>query len=316
MRAADDPFVSFAAVSPRSARRSDLGLVVWQDPEAVECGCQERVSDALVDPRAGHDKAVAEDVRAHYATDVNLRKRQRLWLESRQEPAMPLYRWVLDLVGLLADDGRSVVEIGCGNGPYLELVTGAVGVDLSLGMLRTARARAPRSSLVNADAQRLPFASAAFDVVLAPHMLYHVPDRTAAAHELRRILDNGGVCVAVTNSKQSQSQLREMIGDAIGNGWQWPNAGDAAFSLENGAEQLAVAFSSVEAVPAPRSATFVTDADLLADYVESLRDVYEADVPWISWDAVVAECRRRCASVIEREGAFRIDGAAGVFVCR
>jgi ubiquinone/menaquinone biosynthesis C-methylase UbiE len=33
--------------------------------------------------------------------------------------------------------------------------------------------------LVNADATRLPFGDAAFDVVLAPHMLYHVPDRTA-----------------------------------------------------------------------------------------------------------------------------------------
>ena len=257
-----------------------------------------------------------EDVRAHYATDVNLRKRQRLWLESRQEPATPLYRWVLSLVGLPADDGRSVVEVGCGNGRYLELVSGAVGVDLSLGMLSTARAWAPRSPLVNADAQHLPLASAAFDVVLAPHMLYHVPDRTAAAYELRRILRDGGVCVAVTNSKQTQSQLREMIGDAIGNEWRWPNAMGAAFSLENGAEQLAVAFSSVEVVPAPRSATFVTDADLLADYVDSIRDAYEADVSWTTWDAVVAECRRRCADAIEREGAFRIDGAAGAFVCR
>ena len=91
---------------------------------------------------------------------------------------------------------------------------------------------------------------------------------------------------------------------------------DAAFSLENGAEQLAVAFSSVEAVPARRSATFVTGADLLADYVDSIRDAYEADVPWMSWDAVVEECRRRCADAIERDGAFRIDGAAGAFVCR
>lgn len=262
-----------------------------------------------------HDEVMRGDIRDHYATEVNLRKRQRLWLESRQEPATPLYSWVLGLVGLPADDGRTVAEIGCGNGPYLELLNGAVGVDLSLGILGTARARAPQSPLVNADAQKLPFASGSFDVVLAPHMLYHVPDRTAAARELRRILRDGGECVAVTNSNQTQRQLRDLIADAIGNGWNWPNSMDAAFSLENGAEQLSVAFASVRVVPAPPSATFVTDADLLADYVDSIRDAYEDDVPWTSWDAVVAECRRRCSDAIERDGAFRIDGATGAFIC-
>jgi len=34
--------------------------------------------------------------------------------------------------------------------------------------------------------------------VLAVHMLYHVPDREAAARELRRVLAPEGVCVAVT----------------------------------------------------------------------------------------------------------------------
>ena len=267
------------------------------------------------DGRRRQNTTVPGDVRAHYATDVNLRKRQRLWLESRHEAATPLYEWVLGLVGLPADDGRAVVEVGCGNGPYLELVTGAIGVDVSVGMLRTARGRAPRSPLVNADVQRLPFAARSFDVVLASHMLYHVADRDAAAHEMRRVLRHGGVCVAVTNGEQTQRQLKDLIADAIGNGWQWPIAVEKGFSLENGAEQLAGPFSSVEAVPRC-SATFVTDANLLADYVDSIRDAYEADVPWISWDAVVKECRRRCADVIERDGAFRLDGAVGAFVCR
>ena len=39
----------------------------------------------------------------------------------------------------------------------------------------------------------------AFDVVLAAHMLNHVPDRVAASIELRRVLRAGGIGVVVTD---------------------------------------------------------------------------------------------------------------------
>jgi len=48
-------------------------------------------------------------------------------------------------------------------------------------MLRTAACPA----LLNADVVALPVRDGAFDVVLAVHMLYHVPDREAALHALR-----------------------------------------------------------------------------------------------------------------------------------
>lgn len=48
------------------------------------------------------------------------------------------------------------------------------------------------TKLVNADVVDLPFISRAFDVVLAPHMLYHVTDRRAAASEIRRVPQPGG----------------------------------------------------------------------------------------------------------------------------
>jgi ubiquinone/menaquinone biosynthesis C-methylase UbiE len=39
---------------------------------------------------------------------------------------------------------------------------------------------------VLADVQALTFSRRCFDLVLAPHMLYHVPDIGAAAREIRR----------------------------------------------------------------------------------------------------------------------------------
>ena len=251
----------------------------------------------------GHDPSVTQ-----YATDANLAARQRLWNESHREPAFDLFEWVLSLVPAR---GRTV-EVGCGNGSYLARRPGAVGVDLSMGMLASVTSANP---LVNADAQCLPFTDGAFDVVLAPHMLYHVPDRRAAAHELRRITRRGGVCVAVTNGGNARHQLKSLVESVVGNGWRWARDPEAEFKLENGAEQLAVAFESVERLDAPTVTTYVTDPDLLAAYVGSIADAYEASAG-VPWSTVVDACRARATDVIERDGAFVITGAVGAFVCR
>ena len=67
--------------------------------------------------------------------------------------------------------------------------------DLSAGMVDAATAAVaplPNIELADArtcDAQELPFDDGAFDVVVANHMLYHVPDPTRAAAEFARVLD-------------------------------------------------------------------------------------------------------------------------------
>lgn len=220
---------------------------------------------------------------------------------------------MLDLAGVRS--GERVLEVGCGNGEYLARID-SVGLDLSLGMLASARQR-NAGPLVCADAERIPFADRSFDVLLAPHMLYHVADRTAAVHELRRVLVDGGTCVAVTNGEANHRELVDLLEDVVGNGWRWRRPSDTEFSLENGAAQLRAGFRSVERVDCPAGSVLVTDVDALGDYLHSVADSYEREVePWTSWGAVVAECRRRVADVVEAEGGFRISGSVGAFVCR
>lgn len=67
-----------------------------------------------------------------------------------------------------------------------------VGLDLSLGMLRLARQRAA-GRLVQGDATRLPIATATLDGVWSLHALLHVPDLSAALHEVARALRPGGL---------------------------------------------------------------------------------------------------------------------------
>jgi SAM-dependent methyltransferase len=250
---------------------------------------------------------------SQYETDGNLAARQRLWQNSPRRPAFSLHSWVLGLARLAG--GESVLEVGCGNGAYLELVP-AVGLDSSMGMLNAARARA-QGPFVAGEATTLPFRDHSFDVVLAAHMLYHVADRALAGLELRRVLAPSGTCIAVTNGEQNQAELVELLEDVVGHGWKWRRPSDRAFSLENGAAQLAVAFDTIQRVDCPRGLVEVTDPQALADYLHSVADHYQAEISnWTSWDAVVRECTRRVAAQINDEGYFPISTSIGAFICQ
>ena len=233
------------------------------------------------------------------------------------EPDIQLVPWVLDLAGLTGEE--AVLDVGCGNGAYLTALVerghrGPVsGADASPGMLRAVTTPVP---LVNGDVQALPFAPAAFDVVLAPHMLYHVPDRRAAAAELRRVLRSGGRCLAVTNGTGNLAELQDVVESAAGGVWRWERPAETLFSLENGGDQLATAFAVVERVDLPSRRVVVDDAGTVAAYLESVRDHYEDQLPPGRWDAVIAEARAWAAEAITREGELRLSTAMGAFVCR
>jgi SAM-dependent methyltransferase len=113
---------------------------------------------------------------------------------------------------LLGDlDGRDVLEIGCGAAQCSRWVAGrggrAVGVDLSEGMLASARALsarpgAPRTAgLLQADARRLPFADASFDIAFSAFgAVPFVGDPELIMSEAARVLRPGGRWVfAVTH---------------------------------------------------------------------------------------------------------------------
>ncbi len=190
-----------------------------------------------------------------------------------------------------------------------------MGADLSIGMLRVASADVPR---INADARRLPVRDAAFDVVLAPHMLYHVPNRDQAATELGRVLARDGTCVIVTNGVDHLRAVRNLVEEAATpeGSWEMRNPSTHAFSLENGAEQLQHAFASIELIrPQFVAPAVVRDPEVVADYVASVADHYEHEIER-PWAAVVDDVRAAVREIIEIDGALTVSGHAGAFVCK
>lgn len=97
----------------------------------------------------------------------------------------------------------AVLEIACGTGALtrplrarLDSSVDLVATDLSPAMLEYARTRSagtPGLSWQQADAQRLPFADAAFAGVACGFGFMFAPDRLAALKEAHRVLATGGL---------------------------------------------------------------------------------------------------------------------------
>lgn len=91
-----------------------------------------------------------------------------------------------------------LLDIGCGTGLFLERRAGdceSMGVDLSPQALGYARGRRlPR--LTRADAARLPFPDASFDVLTAFDLIEHVRDDQGLVDEIWRVLRPGGFLLA------------------------------------------------------------------------------------------------------------------------
>lgn len=111
----------------------------------------------------------------------------------------------------------TVLDDGCGNGVFLDHLEGRnfpidryVGVDISRGMLGHARRRLgdrPSAAVLRADATRLPFADATFDVVYARGLLHHLNDPGAGAREAARVLKPGGSLVTLDPNRSLVSDI-------------------------------------------------------------------------------------------------------------
>jgi len=97
----------------------------------------------------------------------------------------------------------SLLEVGCGSGYYSEvfdnLLAGKLrysGIDYSDAMIARARARYPSTAFEVADATRMPYPDAAFDIVFNGVSLMHIIDYASAISEAARVA--GHSCILHT----------------------------------------------------------------------------------------------------------------------
>jgi len=114
--------------------------------------------------------------------------------------------WVELLLSLIAGRGRRVADLGCGTGTLSVLLAEegghrVTGVDISPEMIRRAREKArhtiPEPVFVVADAAAPPLDAGGFDVILARHVLWAMPDPAAALANWIDLLTPTGVLILI-----------------------------------------------------------------------------------------------------------------------
>jgi demethylmenaquinone methyltransferase / 2-methoxy-6-polyprenyl-1,4-benzoquinol methylase len=119
-------------------------------------------------------------------------------------------RWKQRLVKL-AGQPHDVLDLCCGTGDIAQRFTGrVVGADFTAGMLRIAAARKTHVRWVCADALRLPFPDASFDIVSVGYGLRNLADLDAGLREIRRVLRPRGQLLSLDFGKPENDLWRAL----------------------------------------------------------------------------------------------------------
>jgi Methylase involved in ubiquinone/menaquinone biosynthesis len=147
-----------------------------------------------------------------YLSKVYDRVNPFIWTDAMRTEA-------LDLLDLDRDD--RVLDVGCGTGfateGLLDRVETVHGLDQSSHQMQKAFEKFGRHGRVRfcrGDAERLPFADDAFDVVWSSGSIEYWPNPVDALEELRRVTRPGGQ-VLVVGPNNPRTSVMKRVADAI-----------------------------------------------------------------------------------------------------
>jgi SAM-dependent methyltransferase len=211
-----------------------------------------------------------------YKDSSNLDARIRIHIEFSTNK-YGWFRWVFDQYEI-APQAR-ILELGCGPGDLWLDNSDRIPEgweialsDFSPGMLEKAQEKLASLShpfrFEVIDAQSIPYETDHFDVVIANHFLYHVPDRPKAIAEIRRVLKPGGPLYTTTIGMGHMKELPDLVERFDPENGDFMRNTEIPFTLEDGTDQLRAQFSEVE-TRRYEDELRVTDVDALVDYAFS-----------------------------------------------
>ena len=256
-----------------------------------------------------------ENVKQQYRDDKNLSTRINLHAKHGTNK-QSFSDWLFGLYGFF--DNCHILELGCGNGAQWEAKIDGLPdgcrvflSDFTEGMVNAVREKYrtyPNFEFKQIDIQEIPFPDETFDIAIANHMLYHIPDLNKALSEVKRILKPNGTFYASTFSENSlHSYLRDVIKqinpktNAFTQSW--------SFTMQNGFETLSSHFDNITRLDY-ESPLAITDTQDLMDWIKSTMSINHC-----------SESELHCLyeyfeEIRKRDGVIHIPNASGVFVSK
>ena len=222
--------------------------------------------------------------------------------------------WIFDTYEKLPSPAK-VLELGVGSAfiwtQYPDRILDDWEItlsDFSEGMLTAARKNTSSLSHIfsfqEIDAQSIPFGDETFDIVIANHMLYHVPDRPKALAEIRRVLKEDGILIAATNGDEHLAEINKWLKAANPDPDFTPPKNP--FTFDNGLAQLEPYFSSIEIIRYKDSLR-VTDVGLMMKYINSVIKI--RGVP----SSVLGQIEEELENLLATKGEIFIQKDPGIF---
>jgi SAM-dependent methyltransferase len=268
----------------------------------------------------GQDPEILRD--QAYADDTHLDVRRRTHQLYTLNP-VDFGRWTLERLAWRGDE--RVLDVGCGPG---DLLCGMarrhrawdmlVGLDFSPGMVSKAAglSNGLQIRFSVGDIQAMPWPDHSFDVVMARHMLYHVPDIEGAITECCRVLRPGGRFLATTNSAHTMPEQRAIRARAASRfpAMTTPEMITDRFGLEDAAAYLQPHLERVKTCTMPGVLRFPR-AQPFVDYFASSRAmVMRPDHTDVEWQAVLDFVQAEVETAIDRQGYFDVTKISGAVV--
>lgn len=228
------------------------------------------------------------------------------------------FQWLYGLMEPL--DGKSILELGCGNGELWranrEKIPADADIclsDVSKGMVRDAEENLKtvpgHFAFEVFDCRQIPKPEGSFDIAAANHVLFYLTSLDTALAEVKTVLKPGGIFYCSTYGSDHMREISQLVKEFDSRiALSEVNLYDV-FGLENGEETLKCHFKSVEK-KIFQDYLEVRDAGALMEYIlschgnqqEFLSDRYD-------------EFRAFLEKKMEKKGFIHITKQAGAFIC-
>ena len=251
-----------------------------------------------------------------YKTSQNLNDRMNLWSYGSNPETLP--KWIFSKINL--QEHERVLELGCGTGQlWLEnfnVVPSNCSVilsDFSKEMVNKSRSNLQSLNLPIEfeiiDAERISYPDHTFDVVIACHMLYHIPNIQKALKSINRIMKPNSRFIATTVGKRHLQELKDFL-SSFGLYSQEKNWSKnfSEFTNETGKEILKSFFSDINFYEYINEVK-INSIDPLMKYIESMFSFEDLAI----FKRKKIEIKEALINILEKKSEFKITGICGLF---